>query len=76
MGDDDIDGDCDDDGEDNDDNNNDDGDEEHNNDDIVMANLYTPPLAPTRQTLGSRREVARDPANTFIMMKLQCIICD
>ena len=28
-------------------------------------NLYTPPLAPTRQTLGSSREVAKDPANTF-----------
>ena len=61
--DDNVDGDCDDDGD------NDDGDEEHNNDDIAMKNLYTPPLAPTRQTLGSRREVARDPANTFIIIK-------
>ena len=35
----------------------------------VMKNLYTPPLAPTRQTLGSRREVANEPANTFIIIK-------
>ena len=39
------------------------GDDDDDGDDD--ENLYTPPLAPTRQTLGSSREVAKDPANTF-----------
>ena len=32
---------------------------------MVDYHLYTPPLAPTRQTLGSSRDVANDPARTF-----------
>ena len=52
-----------DDGDDDDEDDDDYGDDDDDGDDD--ENLYTPPLAPTRQTLGSSREVAKDPANTF-----------